>query len=84
MATKRVLCVCGCKRRLPRLAIRHGDPYATTECCKRAFGVPFRESRQGLAHKPVRPGIMVRQSKNQIFVDHEYRDDILKKFFTES
>lgn len=33
------LCVCGCKKKRTRVAIRHEDPFASTVCCRTWYGV---------------------------------------------
>lgn len=41
-------CACGCGKKLPRLAVVHGDIYATTACCKKAHDVRFDEKHEAL------------------------------------
>lgn len=30
-----------CKKRLPELAVQHGDPFHSSDCCRKQFGVVF-------------------------------------------
>lgn len=41
----------GCKKRLPKLGVKDGDPFCSNECCRRYHGFPMPSYSNGIERR---------------------------------